>query len=77
VRLDLATNPANAHFGMGLGKGGGLLSNWLGGAPSVTWRWDGNNGNNGVWLGSTKAGLRMQVSEPTGRTLWLLLTDGP
>ena len=28
---------------------------------SVTWHWDGHNGNNGVWLGSTQAGIRLQL----------------
>ena len=31
------------------------------GAGATTWRWDGVNGNNGVWLGSTKAGLRLYL----------------
>lgn len=28
-------------------------------ATNTTWKWDGINGNNGVWVGSTKAGLRL------------------
>ena len=31
------------------------------GADSTVWRWDGVNGNNAVWLGSTKAGLRVSL----------------
>ena len=28
---------------------------------AITWKWDGVNGNNCVWLGSTKAGLRVYL----------------
>ena len=27
----------------------------------TTWKWDGDNGNNAVWFGSTKAGVRLEL----------------
>ena len=31
------------------------------GSNGTIWRWDGINGNNGVWIGSTKAGMRLYL----------------
>jgi hypothetical protein len=31
-----------------------------------TWQWDGKNGNNAVWFGSTKAGVRLEVRSRLG-----------
>jgi hypothetical protein len=31
------------------------------GPQKVSWKWDHKNGNNGVWFGSTKAGIRFQL----------------
>lgn len=28
---------------------------------NITWKWDGQNGNNAVWMGSTKAGIRVEL----------------
>ena len=67
VRLVVPTNPASAFFAMGLGQPGGLTGKWLdplGAKPGTTaraWKWDGQNGNNAVWFGSTKAGLRVEL----------------
>ena len=27
----------------------------------AAWKWDGHNGNNGLWFGSTKAGVRLEL----------------
>jgi hypothetical protein len=27
----------------------------------TSWQWDGQNGNNGVWFGNTKAGVRLEL----------------
>ena len=31
------------------------------GTTKASWKWDHQNGNNGVWFGSTKAGVRLQL----------------
>eukprot|EP00755_Sulcionema_specki_P008006 Sspe_Gene.39757::Locus_19166_Transcript_1_1_Confidence_1.000_Length_3163::g.39757::m.39757 len=47
----------NAVLAMGLGVKGGLLKRVAG----TEWKWDGVNGNNGVWVGSTRAGVRVYL----------------
>ena len=43
------------------------MDEWLNPAPgrartnTTAWKWDGRNGNNAVWMGSTKAGLRVEL----------------
>ena len=60
--------PQNAIYGMGLGIHGGRFDGLFPtpAAPSVDWRWDGVNGNNGVWLGSTTGGalLKLKGDDP-------------
>jgi len=50
---------ADFQFGMGFGQYGGYLKTLI---PDPTkpmdWRWDGTNGNNAAWVGSTKGGVR-------------------
>jgi hypothetical protein len=63
ISLVLPVEPKNTHFALGLGRRGGLLSKWLGGncseSVAAEWRWDGVNGNHALWLGSSRAGLRV------------------
>ena len=47
----------NSVLGMGLGVNGGALKNFGG----KIWSWDGINGNNGVWIGTTRAGVRVSL----------------
>ena len=76
VRLVVPTNPTSAFFAMGLGQAGGLMEEWVkpqsrapqpsdgaaaGGNGTRAWKWDGQNGNNAVWFGSTKAGVRVEL----------------
>jgi hypothetical protein len=56
-------NPLNVLYGMGLGTHGGYIANMFS-SPSATsrsWAWDGVNGNNGVWLGSTTGGFMLKL----------------
>ncbi len=61
VQLEVAVNPSFL-FGMGLGAPGGLLSRII---PNptipISWKWDGVNGNNAVWVGSSSAGIRTKL----------------
>jgi len=64
VSLVLPMAPKNAQFSLGLGRKGGLLSNWFNKTnqeknATTEWKWDGVNGNNALWLGSAQAGLRV------------------
>jgi len=59
VRVSVPSRPANAIYGMGLGQPGGFLRRWFRNSSSLTWHWDGINGNNAVWIGSTRSGLRL------------------
>ena len=54
----------NSVYGLGLGRRGGLLKNFAGpsGAFPIEWKWAGlRNGENGVWIGTTRAGLRLYL----------------
>ena len=60
---------ANAIYAMGLGVRGGRLADQFfpsPSAPAVEWRWDGVNGDNGVWVGSTTGGalLKLKGDDP-------------
>jgi len=66
--LTVPAAPANAIYGMGLGRHGGRLATLFPSpsAPFIDWRWDGVNGNNGVWVGSTTGGalLKLKGDDP-------------
>ena len=49
----------NVLYGMGLGVRGGYFEKLFpsADAPTREWAWDGVNGNNGAWLGSTTGGV--------------------
>ena len=53
----------NVLYGMGLGVRGGYFANLFPSpdAPTREWAWDGVNGNNGVWLGSTTGGVYVKA----------------
>jgi hypothetical protein len=55
VDLVVPSDPANAHFFVGLGKSGGFLK------QDQHWLWDGVNGNSGAWVGSTHGGVRVYL----------------
>lgn len=62
VRLIVPSRPPNADYAAGLGHDGGLLRRFfrgLTGAPFL-WKWDGVNQNNAIWVGSSRAGLRLR-----------------
>jgi len=61
--LLLPANPDNLLYAMGLGMRGGYISKMFE-SPSSSfrdWKWDGVNGNNGVWLGSTTGGVTLKL----------------
>jgi hypothetical protein len=53
----------NALYGMGLGARGGYFAKLFpsADAPTREWAWDGVNGNNGAWLGSTTGGVYVKA----------------
>eukprot|EP00927_Polykrikos_kofoidii_P061196 TRINITY_DN56063_c0_g1_i1.p1 TRINITY_DN56063_c0_g1~~TRINITY_DN56063_c0_g1_i1.p1 ORF type:complete len:1048 (-),score=123.99 TRINITY_DN56063_c0_g1_i1:122-3043(-) len=60
VRLVVPSRPENAVYAAGLGRIGGLLRRWTNASSSpALWKWDGVNHNSGVWIGSSKVGLRI------------------
>jgi hypothetical protein len=67
ITLTVPNNPSNSHMIMGLGLTGGYISDLpktsnssnTVGAVVADWRWDGINGNNAVWIGSSAVGTRL------------------
>ena len=60
--LVVQANPLNVLYGMGLGTRGGYISNMFSTSSATrSWSWDGVNGNNGVWLGSTTGGFMLKL----------------
>ena len=57
--LRIPAERANVLYGMGLGARGGYFEKLfpMADAPTREWSWDGVNGNNGAWLGSTTGGI--------------------
>eukprot|EP00656_Telonema_subtile_P028844 TRINITY_DN3152_c0_g1_i3.p1 TRINITY_DN3152_c0_g1~~TRINITY_DN3152_c0_g1_i3.p1 ORF type:complete len:566 (+),score=72.24 TRINITY_DN3152_c0_g1_i3:701-2398(+) len=56
VQLEMLVH---AQMAMGLGVLGGYIEDFVNSTEMRDWKWDGQNGNNAVWLGSTAAGLRL------------------
>ena len=61
AEFNLTMPSSISTFAMGLGRSGGTMTRWMAGSESHAWRWDGKNGHNGLWVGSTKAGLRLEL----------------
>lgn len=63
LELSAPAAPENLLYGMGLGRHGGLFAKLFpdAAAAQLDWRWDGINGNNGVWLGSTTGGFLLKA----------------
>ena len=61
VSVEVPMAPEAAVFSLGLGRKGGLLASWFSEAAGKEqiWKWDGVNGNNALWLGSSGAGVRL------------------
>ena len=55
----LGSSLSNAIYAAGLGRSGGFLHRWFTGSAPTIWHWDGINGNNGAWIGSSRSGLRI------------------
>jgi len=60
ARLVIEHNGTNAIYGAGTGRAGGFLTRWFDNTSSVDWKWDGQLGNNALWIGSTACGLRVK-----------------
>jgi hypothetical protein len=61
--LSVPTAAENLLYGMGLGVQGGYFEKLFPSpaAQERDWKWDGINGNNGVWVGSTTGGLLLKL----------------
>ena len=63
LELSAPAAPENLLYGMGLGVQGGYFAKLFPDAQAQQrdWRWDGVNGNNGCWLGSTTGGFLLKA----------------
>ena len=59
ITLIVPVNPSVATFQMGFGQSAAYRP-----STPLSWKWDGFNGNNNLWLGHVYAGLRLKLKGP-------------